>query len=151
MVAFLEINVSAQVKNSNPIHTFRQNIGTMYSPSYLIQKLSPEKFQMHHYFSTSFTFGGGQSILANAYMNRMTFQFAIPLKVQVDLGVMSFPYVNGNSYGSISNQLFGNVSMEYRPFKNMLIGLQLYKGPVMYYPYGTYTNGFRPADYFFNN
>jgi hypothetical protein len=116
-----------------------------------MKTLSIEQFSMNHYFSTNLMMGGGQSILMNAYMNRMTFDFKIPLKVQLDMGVMSFPFASGDQRGSIGNQFFGNLQMQYQPFKNVIIGLQLYKGPMLYYPYGAYPDRFRPANYFFSN
>lgn len=151
LILLLESVGFTQVKNAEPAKYFRQSVGTLYSPSYILQKLSVQNFRMSHSFSTSFSSGGGTSYLSNLYMNRISFDFSFPLHVQMDLGILSFPYFSGDQWGNPGNQLIGNIELTYRPVQNMMIGLQLYKGPMMVYPYGTYPIGFRPVQFFQDN
>ncbi|GAB4181223.1 MAG: hypothetical protein Kow00108_17850 [Calditrichia bacterium] len=149
ILVMLEISSPAQSKHVDPLASLKNNVGTLYSPNYLMNKLSIQQFNMQHQISTGFTMGGGSSILTNAYINSMMFEFGIPLKVQLDLGIISYPYISNDKLGNPGNQFVGNLKMEYKPFKNMMIGIQLYKGPTLYYPYEMHP--YSPASYFFEN
>lgn len=64
---------------------------TMLGNSTSSSLLDPSRFSMRQSYSMSYSSFGGESDLSGLYLNRMTYQFQIPLTLQVDVGLFHKP------------------------------------------------------------
>jgi hypothetical protein len=53
--------------------------------------LNPSRFSMRQSYSMSYSSFGGESDLSGLYLNRMTYQFEVPLTLQIDVGLFHKP------------------------------------------------------------
>ncbi len=111
----------------------------------------PDRFQMQHTFSVGFmSFGGGNSLMMNSYVNTINYRFNNNLFLRLNLGLFSTPY---NSFGGNlqqnTTQFFGGAELLYRPNDKMQFYIGVHKGPQLsrsYYPGSYYRTPFSTAD-----
>ncbi|MDZ7292966.1 MAG: hypothetical protein ONB44_20845 [candidate division KSB1 bacterium] len=101
--------------------------------------LDPNRFRMQHSYSLSYISLGGHGFSQGVYLNTMSYRFSDPLQVSLQWGIMNQPL---GSFGVPSLYQSGvflsGASMEYKPSRNLSIGLQFNNVPASfwYYPYG---------------
>ncbi len=109
--------------------------------------LNPNKFSMQHSFSVGFmTYGGGNNLMMNSYVNTINYQFNNNLLLRLNLGLFSTPYntITPN-YQQNTTQFFGGAELIYRPNDKMQLYIGINKGPQLrqsYYPGGFYRSPF---------
>jgi len=97
---------------------------------------NPEKFQMHHAFSLSYSTMGGQGMSLGTYTNTMMYEFADNLKARADLSLSYSPY---NSFGTfnkkndLSSLYLSRAEINYKPWNNVVVQLQYRQIPYSYY------------------
>jgi len=112
---------------------------------------SPERFQMQHTFSVGFmSFGGGNSLMMNSYVNTINYRFNNNLFLRLNLGLFSTPYntFSGNVQQN-TTQFFGGAELMYRPNDKMQFYIGVHKGPQFtrpYYPGNYYRTPFSTTD-----
>ena len=129
------MNLAAQYKSQTQPQDVRTAIAA--PTNMLFGFFSPEKFSMTHSFSSSFISGGGGSLLLNAYVNKMTYQFNDKLLLNLDLGIMNTPY---NSYlksnvapQQFNNaQFFGGGELKYQASDKVNMSIGVYSMPYTY-------------------
>ena len=113
----------------------------------------PNRFQMQHSFSVGFmSFGGGNSLMMNSYVNTINYRFNNNLFLRLNLGLFSTPI---NSFaGNVqqnSTQFFGGAELFYRLNDKMQFYIGVQKGPQLsrsYYPGRYYRTPFSDTDGF---
>jgi len=103
-----------------------------------LQLANPAGFQMQQSYSMQFTSSTLGSFSSGLYLNTISYQFGIPLKLSLDFGVYNLLYASGFSSGvggqqqslnlspSDSKPMFviPRIALSYRPTANTLLCLQ---------------------------
>ena len=144
----LSVFAFGQLKDQQKI----DNIGKAISEpavSSIFSFLNSDKLEMHHTFQSSFTsFGGGNSLLTNAYVNSLLYRFDAPLLLRVNLGLMNSPYSSFETTPGIDLQqfqFFGDMQLEYQPTDKTRLILGVSKMPA-YSPYRATGMGLYPSN-----
>jgi hypothetical protein len=113
-----------------------------YSSFDLFGWFNPENFQMRHSFSMSYMSMGNQTLGVNMYTNSLSYKFSDRLNVQADVSLMMSPY--GSTPQAMKDQFSGVIlnraRIDYRPWDNFQIQVQINRNPYGYYNtmYGGY-------------
>ncbi len=99
---------------------------------------SPNKFQMNHSISMSYSSFGGNGIALSTYTNSMAYRFNNNLNVEVDASIVVSPYSSfGREHQKEINGIYlSRAQLNYSPTKNMHITVQYLNAPPgsYYYP-----------------
>ena len=111
--------------------------------------LNPKRFSMQQSYSLSYTSLGGRDFSQGVYLNTMSYQVADPLQVSLQWGVMNQPLSGLGVPSLYQNGFFvSGASVEYKPSRNLAVGLQFNRYPAGYwyrgYPYYN-SSRLRPA------
>lgn len=111
--------------------------------------LNPKRFSMQQSYSLSYTALGGQNFSQGVYLNTMSYQVADPLQVSLQWGVMNQPLSGLGVPSLYQNGFFvSGASVEYKPSRNLSIGVELNRNPNGYwyrgYPYYQNNSLLRP-------
>lgn len=110
--------------------------------------LDPSRFSMQHSYSMSYASMGGNGFTQGLYLNTMTYQFAMPLTVSLQLGMAHDPFQSANTASILQNGFFvSGAQVRYQPSKNTVLQLNFQQRPYQGYPgyYGMYD---RDMDWF---
>ena len=135
VVMLIPALASAQYKSQTKTPEMREVIA---APTNLfLGFLNSNKLTMNHSFSSSFSTGGGGSIMMNAYVNSINYQFNDKLWLNMDLGIMNSPYNSYLKNSPAQDQLnstkfFGGGELNYRPSDKMQLSLGVYSTPYLY-------------------
>jgi hypothetical protein len=92
--------------------------------------LDPNRFSMQQSFSLSYISLGGHGYSQGVYLNTMAYRFSDPLKISLQWGVLNQPLGNfGVPSLYQSGFFFSGASLEYKPSRNLSIGLQVNRTP----------------------
>lgn len=105
--------------------------------------LDPSRFSMHQSYSMNYWSSGNNSDMTGLYLNRLQYDFRIPLTLQVDIGVFHRPLAlinNESSAPGTENQTMTipRVGLTYQPTKNLFMAFEYYNIPA------GYSSGFGP-------
>jgi hypothetical protein len=103
--------------------------------------LDPNRFSMQQSYSLSYTSWGGHGYSQGVYLNTMSYRFSDPLQVSLQWGILNQPLGSfGVSSLYQSGFFFSGASVEYKPSRNLSIGLQVNRTPGGWlgYPYRDY-------------
>ncbi|MEW6042354.1 MAG: hypothetical protein AB1633_12620, partial [Elusimicrobiota bacterium] len=109
--------------------------------------LDPSRFSMHHMYSMQYTSGPSGSDMLGAYVNTMTYNFKMPMRLTLDLGYFFRPLELRTNKSNIFSNESGNflvprVTLDYQPSKNVLMSFQYIYVPsssLYYSPYNPYS------------
>lgn len=100
--------------------------------------LNPDRFHMRQSYSLSYMSGGGQAFSQGVYLNSMRYDISNPLSVSLEWGMLHQPLSAAGVNSPFQNGFFlSNASLEYKPSKNLQIGVQYSTNPYAY-PYSYY-------------
>lgn len=101
--------------------------------------LNPNRFSMQHSYSLSYMSAGGQGFSQGVYLNTMSYRFADPLQLSLQWGIMNQPLSSLGVPAMYQSGFFlSGANLEYKPSKNMSVGIQFNSYPAgYYYPYRT--------------
>lgn len=127
-------------------HEQASNQDTGSTPGILGLDLS--NLSMHHSISFSYMSFGGQSVGVNAYTNTLLYKFSPALQARADISLLYSPFNNlgPSAQSSINGLQLSNLSLDYKPAKNMTISVSMQR-----YPYGLepgYGSGFGTSSSF---
>jgi len=107
--------------------------------------LDPSRFHMSHSYTMSYTSFGEQGITQGLYLNTMSYEFNIPLKMSLQLGYMHQPFQGGNNNPVFKNSPFvAGAALEYKPSENTLIHFEFNQRPYSTYRYMSPLRGYLP-------
>ena len=140
MVALLPALASAQLKDSEKTIPFSQLLTHgLSAPRGLIGMigLNPDRFSMQHSYSLSYLSMGGHGYSQGVYLNTMSYRFADPLQVSLQWGIMNQPLSSMGVPAMYQSGFFlSGANLEYKPSKNVSLGVQFNSYPGgYYYPY----------------
>jgi hypothetical protein len=105
--------------------------------------LNPNRFSMQHSYSLSYMSLGGHGFSQGLYLNTMAYRFSDPLQVSLQWGVLNQPLSGFGVPGLYQNGFFfSGANLEYKPSRNLSIGLQYNRTPggLWYRGYPYYNN-----------
>lgn len=92
--------------------------------------LNPNRFTMQQSYSLSYLSSGGNGFSQGMYLNTMRYQFADPLSVSVQWGMMNQPLsALGTAPLYQSGFFFSGANLEYKPSDKFSVGLQISSHP----------------------
>ena len=147
--AFLVLPVSAsgQLKQEKSTNAFSKALlGAQNQQSLLgFIGFDPARFTMTQSYSLSYGSLGGQSVSQGVYLNRLSYQFTMPLHLSVEWGMAHNPLQNSQAAAITQSGLFlSNARLRYEPSENLRFGIEYSSYPTGTYPYGYQTrNVFR--------
>jgi len=110
--------------------------------SLLFGWIDTSKLDIHHSFSSSYMGFGGGGMLLNSYVGTLNYQFADPLRLRLNVGVMNTPYnsfKDNPTLNALNNaKFFGGAELEYTPSSNVSLTLGVESTPytpLYYSPY----------------
>src|SRR5262245_64266190 len=94
---------------------------------------------MQHSYSLSYMSVGGQGFSQGLYLNTMSYRFADPLQLSLQWVIMNQPLSSLGVPSMYQSGFFlSGANLEYKPSKNMSLGIQFNSYPAGYYnPYRT--------------
>jgi len=110
-----------------------------------VQNLSlfaPERFNMNHSFSLSTSYAGGRSLGLGIYTNQMSFMLKDNFSLQTQVSLMQPSGAqNANFPQDLNSQIFYGASLNYEPFENFHISLNMNNYPrySLYRPYSSFS------------
>ncbi len=111
--------------------------------------LDPSRFSMHQSYSMSYSSNGTSSDMTGLYLNRMQYDFQVPVSLQVDVGFFNKPMAlignGGNAPGEKNSVLtIPRVGLVYQPSRNFTMAFEYFNLPGGYgnaaMPYGFMNN-----------
>jgi hypothetical protein len=119
------------------------------TPSTARGLLDPSRFSMRQSYSVSYITSGAYSDMTGLYLNRLQYNFAIPITLQVDLGYFHKPMalMDRESPPGTNNQAFTvpRVGLTFQPSKNFLMSFEYFHMPA------GFSNSLMPFDdYYFS-
>ncbi len=140
LVLLLPALASAQLKSPDKPASFSQLLTQgLSAPRSLIGMigLNPNRFSMQQSYSLSYLSAGGQGFSQGVYLNTMSYRFSDPLQVSLQWGIMNQPLSSLGVPSMYSSGFFlSGANLEYKPSKNMSVGIQFNSYPAgSYYPY----------------
>jgi hypothetical protein len=148
LIALLPVLAFGQLKEQLKPQSFSQLLTQPQGLVGLIG-LNPKRFSMQQSYSLSYTSLGGRDFSQGVYLNTMSYQVADPLQVSLQWGVMNQP-LSGLGVSSLYQNGFfvSGASVEYKPSRNLSVGVQFNRNPAGYwyrgYPYYS-PSSLRPA------
>ncbi len=107
--------------------------------------LDPSRFHMSQSYTMSYTSFGDQGITQGLYLNTMSYQFQIPLKVSLQLGYMHQPFQGGKNNPAFTNSPFvAGAALQYKPSEKTLIHFEFSQRPYSTYRYMSPLRGYLP-------
>jgi len=92
--------------------------------------LNPNRFSMQHSYSLSYMSLGGRGFSQGVYLNTMSYRFSDPLQVSLQWGFLNQPLSGFGVPSFYQNGLFfSGANVEYKPSRNLSIGLQFDRTP----------------------
>ncbi len=153
VACFLLFTVSVYSQPLSTSHTNGINILQLPKKASLglknISLLDPARFTMKHQYMMSFSSIGGSGTMMNMYLNNMEYQFNIPLTMRLRVAYQSqsaqlfgsSQAYSGQPYSKDGRLFIPSFDLEYRPFKNTIIGIYFRDyssmSPDYYNPYGS--------------
>jgi hypothetical protein len=107
----------------------------------------PSRFGMQQSYSVSFSSSGAGSHSSGVYLNTLSYDFGIPLRLEVDVGMYNMFYSNfGNQMlqermnqgGHAPQFLLPRVGLEYQPTENVMLMLEVIQVNDALKAYGPY-------------
>ncbi|RMD98192.1 MAG: hypothetical protein D6814_08025 [Calditrichaeota bacterium] len=99
--------------------------------------LDPSRFHMSQSYSLSFMNFGGKSFSQGVYLNNLSYQFSIPLTLNLEWGMSHSPLAAAGLNSAFKDGFFlSGASLEYKPSKSFQIGVQYSAYPTAGYGYG---------------
>ncbi|MFQ6678370.1 MAG: hypothetical protein ACE5D0_08615 [Fidelibacterota bacterium] len=125
LFAVLTSFVLGQFRRDVPKTNFQESIGGRTEFSSLFD---PNRFQMNHSFSMSFSSMGGTPMSIGAYTNSLSFALSPNMILNTQISLVK------PSMGGINNQekLFYNVGLDYRASENSLFSFKINNYPTYY-------------------
>ncbi len=105
------------------------------NPQSSFQLLDPKQFSMEQSYSMTYTSSSQGSQSSGLYLNTLSYTFGFPLTFSVDIGAYNLFYSEMKTellIGDRTNDpkfIIPRVGLEYRPNDNLLLSLQLFRGP----------------------
>ena len=116
--------------------------------SFGILGIDMSRFSMSHSYSMSYLSAGGQGITQGLYLNTMSYQFAVPLTLTLQLGMAHSPFQGNNTANILQNGFFvSGAQVKYKPTEKTTVQLEFRQMPYQYYP-GYYFSPRSDADWF---
>lgn len=99
--------------------------------------LDPSRFSMHQSYSMSFISSGNSSDMTGLYLNRLQYDFKVPVTLQVDIGFFHKPMAlagNSETLPGQKNSLLTipRVGLIYQPSKNFAMSFEYVNQPAGY-------------------
>lgn len=100
--------------------------------------LDPSRFSMHQSYSMGYWSNGRDGDMTGLYLNRLQYDFSIPLSLQVDIGLFHKPMALFNGGKSetpgVENQTLTipHVGLTYQPSKNIFMAFEYFSVPAGY-------------------
>ena len=100
--------------------------------------LDPGRFSMQQSYSMSYWSNGREGDMTGLYLNRLRYDFSIPLSLQVDIGLFHKPmalFSGGKSETpGVENQTITipRVGLTYQPSKNIFMAFEYFSVPAGY-------------------
>lgn len=98
--------------------------------------LDPTRFHMRQSYSMSYTSDGTNSDMTGLYLNRLSYDFSIPLTLQVDVGLFHKPMAMFSSTAEpgvkTSTLTVPHVGLYYKPSKNIYMSFEYFQAPAGY-------------------
>ena len=100
--------------------------------------LDPGRFSMHQSYSMSYWSNGREGDMTGLYLNRLQYDFSIPLSLQVDIGLFHKPMAlfnggKGEAPGAENQTLtIPRVGLTYQPSKNIFMAFEYFSVPAGY-------------------
>ncbi len=137
----------AQFKTQAKPMSFSDQMKSGQAEGFGILGLDPSRFSMHHSYSMSYASIGGKGFTQGLYLNTMTYRFAFPLTVSLQLGIANNPLQSANTASILQNGFFvSGAQVRYQPSKNTILEFNFRQTPYRnfpgYYGYGTVDSGF---------
>lgn len=108
----------------------QQNVGLL--------GIDMSRFSMSHAYSMSYMSMGGHGFTQGLYLNTMSYQFAFPLTVSLQLGMAHNPFEGNNTASILQNGLFlSGAQIRYKPTEKTTIQLDFRQVPMQNY-HGSY-------------
>jgi len=108
--------------------------------------IDPQRFSMQQSYSLSYLSAGGQGFSQGMYLNTMSYRFSDPLHVSLQWGLMNQPLSSLGVPGVYTSGFFlSGANLEYKPSKNLSLGVQFNSYPAGYY--SPYRAGYPYYDY----
>lgn len=114
--------------------------------------LDPSRFGMQQSYSMQYTSSSVGSLSSGVYLNTLSYRFAIPLTLSVDVGMynMFHSSLDADLYAAPDSRdrspqfILPRIGLEYKPTSNVSMSLQVFQmqdafrayGPFGYYGYG---------------
>lgn len=109
--------------------------------------LNPNRFSMQHSYSLAYMSAGGHGYSQGMYLNTMSYRLADPLQLSLQWGIMNQPLsALGASPMYASGFFLSGANLEYKPSKNVSLGIQFNSYPAGHY-YSPYRAGYPYDDY----
>ncbi len=105
--------------------------------------LDPSRFNMRHMYMMQYSTGTYGSDMLGAYINSMSYDFKIPMRLTLDLGYFHRPMdlmKDDRKWSSQSSSSFlvPRVKLDYQASKNVFMSIQYMHLPTGYNPYSPY-------------
>jgi hypothetical protein len=99
--------------------------------------LDPSRFSMRQSYSMSYVTNGSQGDMTGLYLNRMQYNFSIPLTLQVDVGYFHKPLALAGEQPAMpgaQNQTLTvpRVGLIYQPSENLFMSFEYFNVPAGY-------------------
>ncbi|MEN8192901.1 MAG: hypothetical protein ABFS12_08795 [Bacteroidota bacterium] len=132
ILLFISTASLAQFKDGDKNSATIRNGITNYSPSsFFLDFFNPNRFQMNHSVSMSYSSFGGQGLALSTYTNSMAYYFTDNLNIEVDASLVASPYssLGTDHQNSINGIYLSRAQLNYSPIKNMNITVQYLNQP----------------------
>ena len=145
LILLMPLSVFAQFKSQTTPMSLSDHLKSGQAGSFGILGLDPSRFTMQHSYSMSYASLGGHGFTQGLYLNTMTYQFAMPLTVSLQLGMAHNPFQSANMPSLMQNGFFvSGAQVRYKPSKNTVLQFNFQQRPYQTYPgyYGMYDDDF---------
>jgi len=141
----------AQFKIYSKPMSLKENLSISKKPVYIadIFGLDSDRFSMQHSYSMSYMTGGQNGYTQGLYLNTLSYQFAIPLSVSVQLGYAHQPFQGANTSPILQNGMFlSGAKLRYEPNEKTVIQFEYNQRPFQNNPwmYSRYRDPFNSWD-----
>jgi hypothetical protein len=144
LILFLmPLSASAQFKAQTKPIPFTEHLKSGQKGSFGILGIDPSRFSMQHSYSMSYASMAGHGFTQGLYLNTMTYQFAMPLTVSLQLGMAHNPFESTNTPSMLQNGIFvSGAQVRYQPTKNTVFQFNFQQRPYQNSAgyYGMYDN-----------
>jgi len=138
LIALLPLSGFAQFKSQAKPPALKEILSQPASVAgrgFSILGLDPSRLKMQQAYEMSYFSIGGRGFTQGLYLNTLSYQFSIPLTMQLQWGIVHQPFGGLRSSAPFLNSgpFISAAKLRYQPKKNMLFEINFQNVP---YPYG---------------